>query len=393
MRSPSLHSIAISVSVITLLSTNTLCIGREKEENNFMPRVRVSSDGNSFVVGESDQPFIPWGFNYVGRHGHLAEDNWTTTEGWQRIEKDFAAMQALNVNVVRWHMQLPTFMKTATQPNKISLAQLRKLLVLARKYHLYLDLTGLNCFRLTDLPPWYNDQTEQERWKTQAIFWDAIANTCQSNTIVFCYDLMNEPVIGKPKKDGHKWLGGELGGFHFVQRISLRGDGRKATDIAADWVDTLVQSIRRHDQETLTTVGVIPWSFVWPNAKPVFYSQKTRNRLDFVSIHVYPTSGRLEKDVQALAAYRLGQPVVLEELFPINCSVEELDQFIDTSQENIDGWIAHYFGYSAKEHRAGASPGPLVAGFFDYWQTKRSKVEQNLSRQTIKILNDTEYKK
>ena len=200
-------------------------------------------------------------------------------------------------------------------------------------------------------------------------------------------------MIGKPKKNGHEWLGGELGGFHFVQRISLRGDGHKAIDIAADWVDTLVQSIRRHDQETLTTVGVIPWSFVWPNAKPVCYSQKTLNRLDFVSIHVYPTSGRLEKDVQALAAYRLGRPVVLEELFPMKCSVEELDQFIDTWQENIDGWIAHYFGYSAKEHRAGASPGPLVAGFFDYWQTKRSKVEQNLSRQTVKISNDTEYEK
>ena len=66
---------------------------------------------------------------------------------------------------------------------------------------------------------WYDPLTEAERWEVQARFWSAVARTCRDSRAVFCYDLMNEPVIGGDTKEG--WLGGELAGKYFVQRLTL----------------------------------------------------------------------------------------------------------------------------------------------------------------------------
>ena len=340
-----------------------------------MPRVKVSEDGKKFVLDGTKKPFVPWGFNYLGVVDQLAEDDWDTAAGWERIEKDFREMKKLGANVVRWHLQFETFMDAPDKPKAAQLARLKKLLELARDTGLYLDLTGLNCFRLKRIPDWYDKLSETDRWTAQAKFWGAIAETCGGHPAVFCYDLINEPVIGEPKAMEHPWVTGELGGFHFVQRICNKPAGRNSNEIAEAWVKLLVTEIRKHDSETLVTVGVIPWAFVWEKAKPVFYSPNAAKHLDFVSIHVYPTSKGLEKEKKALAVYDIGKPLVIEETFPLACRISELDQFIDASADRVDGWIAHYFGATPAEHRAGAKPGGVaVAEFLDFWQKKGESV-------------------
>ncbi|MFT4546310.1 MAG: pimeloyl-ACP methyl ester carboxylesterase [Verrucomicrobiales bacterium] len=345
---------------------------RSKPSQATLPRVRVSADDSHFVLAGSGKKFTPWGFNYLGEHGRLAEDDWHTPEGWARVEKDFREMKKLGANIVRWHLQFETFMTGAESPDEAQLARLGKLLNLARETGLYLDLTGLNCFRKGRIPPWYDDLPEAERWRAQERFWSAIAKTCAGESAVFCYDLINEPVIGKPKDGEHPWVGGELGGFHFVQRISHNADGRDSHEVAADWVKMLVGAIREHDEETPVTVGVIPWAFVWPNAKPLFYSPKAADHLDFVSIHCYPEAGKLDKEMVALAVYDIGKPLLIEEFFPMKCSVGELENFMDAAAPRVDGWISHYFGHTPDEHRAGAEPaGELCAKFFDYWSGRK----------------------
>jgi hypothetical protein len=346
-----------------------------------MPRVQVSKDGKQFVLAGTGKKFTPWGFNYLGQFGKLAEDDWHTEEGWKRIDRDFGEMRKLGANVVRWHLQFETFVKA---PNKVDAAQLGRLkdvLKLARKHGLYLDLTGLNCFRLNRVPDWYDALPEKERWEAQALFWSAIAETCAGDSAVFCYDLMNEPVINEAKKGEHPWLAGELGGFHFVQRISNKPAGRDAKDIAEAWVKMQVGAIRKHDKETLTTVGVIPWAFVWANAKPLFYSPQVARHLDFVSIHVYPKGDNLDKEIAAVAVYDIGKPIVVEEFFPMNCSLKDLDKFMDAASPRVDGWVSHYFGYTTAEHRDGAKPaGALVAEFFEYWSKKKDEVMKEKDR-------------
>ena len=347
-----------------------------------MPRVQVSKDGKNFVLAGSGKTFTPWGFNYLGQHGKLAEEDWHTEEGWKRIDKDFREMRKLGANVVRWHLQFETFVKAPDKVDAAQLGRLKELLKLSRKHGLYLDLTGLNCFRLDRIPKWYDALPEKERWEVQALFWSAIAKTCAGDSAVFCYDLMNEPVITEPKKGEHPWLGGELGGFYFVQRISNKPAGRDAKEIAEAWVKMQVGAIRRHDKETLTTVGAIPWAFVWANAKPLFYSPQVARHFDFVSIHVYPkVKDDLDKELAVLAVYDIGKPLVVEEFFPLNCSLKDLDKFMDAASPRVDGWISHYFGHTTEEHRAGAGPaGPLVAGFLEFWLKKKDEVVKGKDR-------------
>ena len=126
-------------------------------------------------------------------------------------------------------------------------------------------------------------------------------------------------------------------------------------------------------------MGVIPWAQIWPKAKPVFYSPEASKHFDFVSIHVYPGKDRVAEAIAALAVYDIGKPLVVEETFPLECSIQEMDQFIDGGKERVDGWISHYFGHTIEEHEKGAEPkgtaddAPFrvtVADFLRFWRSK-----------------------
>ena len=166
---------------------------------------------------------------------------------------------------------------------------------------------------------------------------------------------MNEPILpGKePETD---WLAGDLEGKYFVQRISLDLKGRTREQVAEAWINTMVDAIHKHDDRHLVTVGVIPWVFVFGGGKPLFHSPSVGKRLDFVAVHFYPKKGEVEKALTALKAYDVGKPIVIEEMFPLSCSEDELAQFIHSSSEIADGWISFYWGKTAKQLRAADKP-------------------------------------
>jgi len=74
--------------------------------------------------------------------------------------------------------------------------------------------------------------------------------------------------------------------------------------------------------------------------------------------------------------YDIGKPLVVEETFPLSCSLEELDEFIEGAKDRVDGWISHYFGNSIEEHATGAKPsGEVTAKFLEYWKDKSAKIQ------------------
>ncbi len=314
-----------------------------------MEFIGLSVDRHNFVLAESRKPFVAWGFNYDhDENGRLLEDYWRGE--WSKVEEDFGEMKDLGANVVRIHLQLGRFMREPNEPNEASLERLARLVRLAERLHLYLDVTGLACYHRKDVPPWYDTLSEKARWEIQARFWEAVAGRCAGSPAIFCYDLMNEPILPGENKET-EWLTGELGGKFFVQRLTLDLAGRTQPQVAKAWVDRQVAAIRAHDKRHLITVGVIPWVLVFPQAKPLFYSREVAENLDFASVHFYPASGKIDQALTALAAYDIGKPLVVEEMFPLQCNAQELGAFIEGSRKIADGWIGFYWGKTIEEYR------------------------------------------
>jgi hypothetical protein len=339
-----------------------------------MPAIRVSEDGRGFVCEGDGRPFVAWGFNYDhDEKGRLLEDYWAAE--WTKVEEDFREMKDVGANVVRIHLQVGKFMRQPDAPNDVSLARFARVVELAERLHLYLDVTGLACYHKADVPAWYDALPEKARWDVQARFWEAVARRCARSPAIFCYDLMNEPILPGDTKET-EWLTGELGGKYFVQRITLDLAGRTREQVAKAWVDRLVAAIRKQDSRHLVTVGVIPWVLVFPKAKPLFYSREVAGNLDFASVHFYPESGKIDWALTALAAYDIGKPLVIEEMFPLQCSAEELETFIDGSRKIADGWIGFYWGKTLEEcRRSKELSDALTAGWLELFKRKADTIK------------------
>ncbi len=313
--------------------------------------IQVAKDNTGFVLSGSGQPFVPWGFNYDhDEDGQLLEDYWD--DRWPTIETAFKDMRELGANVVRVHLQFGTFMNSPTEARQSSLDQLTRLVKLAERTGLYLDITGLGCYHKNDVPAWYDTLSEQDRWQAQAVFWEAVAQTCSDSPAVFCYDLMNEPVVPGGDQRRDDWLGPAFAGKHFVQFITLDRAGRERPEIAKAWIKTLVTAIRKHDQRHLITVGLVPWSLDRPGLTSGFVPERIADQLDFIAVHLYPEKGKVDEAIQTLQGFAAaGKPVVIEETFPLKSSVEELRRFIELSRPHAAGWIGFFWGQTPDELR------------------------------------------
>lgn len=338
--------------------------------------IGINAEGRHFVRQGSAERWIVRGVNYDhDGQGRLLEDYWI--DEWSTVVEDFREMKALGVNTVRIHLQLGRFMTGPTTTNRTSLEQLRKLVGLAESERLYLDLTGLGCYHKKEIPVWYDPLPEADRWAVQQHFWKAVAEVCKGSPAIFCYDLMNEPILPGDKEET-EWLAGELGGKFFVQRISLSLKGRTREAVAKGWVEGLARAIRSVDDRTPITVGVIPWAQVFPGAKPLFYSPEVSTSLDFVSIHLYPRAGKKTEDLAALRTYQIGKPLVVEEIFPLNASVEETATFIRERTNEVDGWVSFYWGQTIHDYKSKTDvTSGLIRSWLGTWATLMQSFSQS----------------
>jgi hypothetical protein len=306
--------------------------------------VRLAPDGRGFVLEKSGAAFHPWGFNYDHDDaGQLIEDYWE--KDWPRVEGDFREMADLGANVVRVHLQFNRFMDAPDRPNAKALDRLGELLKLAERTGLYLDITGLGCYHAADTPAWYDDLDEPARWRAQAAFWRAVASRCKDSNAVFCYDLMNEPVVPGGKREPRGWLGPPFAGKCFVQFVTLDQKGRPRPQIAAAWVETLVKAVREVDAKHMITVGMVDWGLDRPGLTSGFVPDKIAPLLDFVCVHLYPKAGKVDEAIETLKAFAAaGKPVVIEETFPLSCSIEEFEDFLTRSRPIAPGVIGFYWG-------------------------------------------------
>jgi hypothetical protein len=330
--------------------------------------IKVSKDKRGFVSAASGRQFVPWGFNYDRDYkSRLLEDYWEPE--WPAVAQHFREMKQLGANVVRVHLQFARFMDAPDRPNTNSVERLGRLVKLAEETGLYLDLTGLACYRKQDVPAWYSALGEAERWEAQAHFWEAIARCCAASPAIFCYDLMNEPIVPAGTRKPGDWLAGELGGFVYCQFISLDQAGRSRPDIARRWVARLAAAIRKHDPRHLLTVGLLPESVGTEGGLSGFAPRAIAAKLDFISVHLYPKTGQWEEDLKTLKGFQVGKPVVIEETFPLGCSNADLREFIGRSKPYAAGWIGFYWGQTPAELSKSTKLGDaLMAGWLKLFQ-------------------------
>ena len=313
-------------------------------------RIILDNKGSSFISENTGTEIRIKGVNYDRDWKHrLIEDYWH--DEWQTVVEDFQEMKELGINAVRIHLQVNKFVPQANQLDLKEINKLKDLIALAEEKKIYLNLTGLGCYHAKKVPKWYHDQTEEERWNTQAFFWKEIAKVCKDSNIIFCYDLMNEPVVQGGKKNSEEWLGGELAGKSYVQKITRTPNGRSSRQIAEAWVKKLTSAIREIDDKHLITVGVIPWVHVFPKAKPLFYSPEVAKHLDFVSVHFYPKKEKIREAITALKAYDIGKPIVIEETFPLSCTIDEFKLFMKMTQKVQHGFFSFYWGKTVAEYK------------------------------------------
>ena len=340
--------------------------------------IRVADDNRSFAEQPSGKRFVPWGVNYdhdESPTGRLIEDYWF--DEWEKVKADFREMKQLGANVVRVHLQFGRFMETADRANGKQLDQLARLVKLAEQTGLYLDLTGLGCYHKKDIPAWYDQLEEAPRWEAQARFWEAVAERCKESPAIFCYDLMNEPVVPGGKRDDGDWLGPPFGGKHFVQFITLDQAGRPRPSVAQAWVHRLATTLRDKDHRHLITVGLVDWSLDKPGLTSGFVPDKIAADLDFISTHIYPKKGKVDEALQTLAGFAVGKPVVIEETFPLQCSPAELDDFLERSKKHAAGWIGFYWGKPPEELRkSGTIADAITLGWLELFEKRAKAMEK-----------------
>ncbi len=371
--------------VCTLLTVTPLRSASATAADNMPPRIVVAANGHGFALAlPSGKPgrhiFHPWGFNY-GNKGRLIEDFWQTH--WSTVAHDFKNMRALGANVVRVHLQFGKFMRGPHTPNATSLALLARLLKLAQTNHLYLDLTGLACYRPADTPAWYSALDDRRRWAAQQAFWRAVAHTCSHSHMVFCYDLVNEPLAPAGSRKPGQWRSGSnFGGYDFLQYIALHQGDISRPALAAQWIDRMTRAIRSQDKHTLITVGLLPWVRKWGWLSG-FEPEVIAPHLSFISVHIYPSARHPEDAMTALRKCAVGKPIVIEETFPLSCSAQQEERFLLQSRKFACGWLGHYDGLTLSDYAKLQRQGKLTIpeAIYQSWQQLFVKLKPRFVRQ------------
>src|SRR5699024_8542645 len=99
----------------------------------------------------------------------------------------------------------------------------------------------------------------------------------------------------------------------------------------------------KYDEQTLITIGLFPWT-------SADFIDTVAPKLDFMSMHIYPKENHIDEALKMLKHFDTGKPVVIEEIFPLNCDIGQLTEFMEKSKSIATGWIGHYLmSYSLEE--------------------------------------------
>ncbi len=283
-----------------------------------LPKVRVSADGRGFVTDDG-RPFVPFGVNYFRPGTGWAPQVWKRFDA-EATRRDFARLRELGGNCVRVFLTYGSFY---TEPGRLDpegLAKLDQFLALAEEAGIYVHPTGPDHWE--GLPEWARgDRTADERvLGALEDFWRLLAARYRGRSVLFAYDLLNEPEVRwdtpAMRARWNAWLRKRYGEAACVRAAWGTGDrpaalgdvpvparnappGRELLDfqhcreaVAEEWTQRQAAAIRSADPGALVTVGLIQWSVPLGIAGAWHYSgfrpEQQARWVDFLEVHFYP---------------------------------------------------------------------------------------------------------
>lgn len=323
-----------------------------------LPRVQISPDGRGFVTGKG-KPFVPFGLTYFRANTGWAPQVWKKFDA-EATRQDFARMQKLGANCVRVFISFGSFYSAPGKLDPDGLAKFDQLLAIAEEHGIYVHPTGPDHWE--GLPDWakidrYADETVLAALEK---FWSLFAARYRDRTVIFAYDLLNEPHIlwdsAPMRVKWNVWLQreyytvehlthswglplppAELGEFAAPKPVAAPGrrellDYQKfREEIADEWTRRQVVALKAADPKALVTVGCVQWSVpsLIPGVQHYAAARPARltKWLDFLEIHFYPLDSgafeyRSDEEENRNLSYahgvvaevaKLGKPVVLAE--------------------------------------------------------------------------------
>lgn len=424
--------ITIVVTVIGFHNTGSVA-ARSK-----MQLIVVSDDGEGFAERDSGRPYIPFGTNYYDPHTGWAPKIWRKFDA-EKIREHFRLMSKIGVNCARVFLTAASFQPKAETIDEQSLKKLDTLIKIGRETGIRLILTGPDHWEGSP-SYWRPDRfAGEEALRALENFWEVLGKRYKGEPAIFAWDLLNEPHLPWFLKEWrgrwNAWLEKKYGNFGSLK--TAWGDELTDTDrwsevsvpedredtgnprlrdwqrfreyLADEWVRRQVEALRGADPTHLITVGYIQWSYPLirpgnPSRYSAFNPHRQGRKLDFLTIHFYPTMGPpLSSDenwrknlsyLQVVLAYcHIGKPVVLGEFgwygggapqkHPYLSEVEQslwISAEIEASCSLTDGWLSWPFADSPSSSDISLFAGLFKADFtVKAWGRRFKELSANLS--------------
>jgi hypothetical protein len=277
----------------------------------------VAADGRTFTAGER-KPFVPMGVTYYRPGTGWAPQVWKQFDA-DATRRDFARMRELGVNCVRVFLTFGSFYRKPGELDTAGLAKFDEFLAIAEAAGIYVHPTGPDHWE--GMPDWGPVGIEDERTLAALEgFWKLFAARYRGRSVVFAYDLKNEPEVGwngRMEPAWNTWLVKRYGGAEAMTKawgrtnavvagkipVPASADALKnrelldfqsfREDLADEWTRRQVAAIKSVDPGALVTAGAIQWAVpamlpAGPRHYAAFRPSRQARFLDFLEVHFYP---------------------------------------------------------------------------------------------------------
>jgi len=284
-----------------------------------LPKIHIAPDGRTFVTADGTR-FVPFGVNYYRPDTGWAPQMWSKFDAGA-VRADFERMRDLGVNCVRVFLTYAAFCKEPGKLEADGLAKFEQFLAMAEAAGIYVHPTGLDHWE--PLPDWakVDRVADEAHLNALAEFWKLFAARYRGRSVIFAYDLRNEPEVqwdnAVMREKWNHWLAQHYGTLDKLVstwhptnanlsfgNMAVPGSPRLTgsrevldyqlfrEDVADEWTRRQVSAIKAADSNALVTVGLIQWSI--PSLLPRlqnysgFRPARQARLLDFLEIHFYP---------------------------------------------------------------------------------------------------------